>query len=113
MKCSESDTASNMGRFRWTITPKSRLIPVVELTVSEDITENLRIEDGVLFYSELISYSPLTSVLMTTAHPALNGATVTCQSIVSMDMLQITVFETGNSCIHLLKLVCQYQSHLA
>ena len=96
VRCSESDT-STMHSMRWTITPKSRLIPVVELTVSKDTTENQRIEYGVLFYSELTSYSPLTSVLTTTAHPALNGATVTCQSIVSMDMLKITVVEeTGN-----------------
>ena len=97
VKCSESDTAANiMKSLRWTIVPNSRQIAPVELTVSQVMNTSQRMDDGLpLFYSKLTSYSPLTSVLTTTAHPILNGATVTCQSTVSMDMLQIIVIETG------------------
>ena len=48
------------------------------------------------FLSKLTSYSPLISTFMTTVHPILDGATVTCQSTLSMDILTIRVPETGN-----------------
>ena len=95
VKCSESVIADNLRSLRWTIVPKNRQSTALELTVSDFMNINQQTRAGVLFYSELTSYSPLTSVLTTTAHPVLNGATVICQSTVSIDMLQITIIETA------------------
>ena len=75
IKCNESD--NKRIALRWTITLRNRGIPLIELSLSDAFNNSQRHEAGLLFHSELISYSPLVSILMTTAHPVLNGATVT------------------------------------
>ena len=70
------DTAYNKRiALRWTITLRNRGIPLIELPLSDALNNSQRHKAGLLFHSELISYSPLVSILMTTAHPVLNGAT--------------------------------------
>ena len=93
--CSESDIIIQKS-LRWTITPENREIPVLEIPLSDIMNATRRLEYGLQFYSELTSYSPLTATLTITAHPLLNGATVTCQSSASMDTITIRVLETGS-----------------
>ena len=102
VKCSESEFATNVKVLRWTITLENKDIPVVEVPLSEVMNVTQRLEYGLQFYSELTSYSPLTAILTTTAHPVLNGATVMCETLASMGTLTIRVLESG---INLLNLV--------
>ena len=53
---------------------------MIELPLSDLKNSTNRQEGGLQFYVELTSYSPLSAVLTTTAHSALNGATVICYS---------------------------------
>ena len=82
--------------LRWTITPENREISVLEIPLSDIVNVTQRSEDGLQFYSELTSYSPLTATLTITAHPLLNGATVMCETLASMGTLTIRVLETGS-----------------
>ena len=93
--CSESDIIIQKS-LRWIITPENREITVLEIALSDIMNATQRSEDGLHFYSELTSYSPLTAILTTTAHPLLNGATVMCETLASMGTLTIRVLETGS-----------------
>lgn len=75
---------------------------MIELSLSDALNNSQRHEAGLLFHSELISYSPLVSILMTTAHPVLNGATVTCitSGMYRQETITIVVTETGNPNYH-------------
>ena len=105
VKCNESDTAA-MINLRWILTLKNRQTPPVEMTLpssglntSNETAAQLFVAEQqveLTFLSKLTSYSPLISTFMTTVHPILEGATVTCQSTLSMDILTIRVPETGN-----------------
>ena len=95
VKCSESDIVTQKS-LRWTITPKNREIPVLEIPLSDIMNATQRSEYGLQFYSELTSYSPLTATLTITAHSLLNGATVMCETVASMGTLTIRVLETGS-----------------
>ena len=70
-----------------------------------------RQEAGLQFYSELISYSPLTAILTTTAHPALDGAKVICETLASMGTLTIRIVETGTKCLVGLYSLHMYLNH--
>ena len=96
VKCSESETAISMTDLRWTVTPQNRQFHTVDLHLSNNTNVNEQRVAGVKFCSELSSFSPLSSTFMTTAHPLLNGATVTCTTAASADTLTIRVLETGN-----------------
>ena len=99
--CNESDTAA-MISLRWTLTFQNRRIHAIETnlpnigTPNNESASQLFIDEQELkFLSKLTSYSPLIGTFMTTAHPVLNGATVTCQSTISIETLTIRVLETG------------------
>ena len=96
VKCSESETAISMTDLRWIVTPQNRQFQRVDLHLSNNTNVNEQQVAGVKFCSELSSFSPLSSIFMTTAHPLLNGATVTCTNATSADTLTIRVLETGN-----------------
>ena len=105
VKCNESDTTA-MISLRWILTLKNRQTPPVEMTLppydpdtSNETAAQLFVAEQqveLTFLSKLTSYSPLIAMFMTTVHPILEGATVTCQSTLSMDILTIRVPETGN-----------------
>ena len=80
MSCYEPETTANMRiSLRWQITLMDRSIPVIEVALNnQDGNTSYRQEAGLEFYAEWTSYSPLSAILTTTAHSALNGATVTC-----------------------------------
>ena len=70
----------------------------IELPLS-DLKNNTNLQEGgLLFYAALTSYSPLRAILTTTAHSALDGATVTCLSPgpYSSGSLIIRVTQIGN-----------------
>ena len=79
IKCHESETTANTRiSLRWLITPLNKSIPTIELPLSDRMNNTNRFEGGLELYTELTSYSPLSAVLTTTAHSALDGATVRC-----------------------------------
>jgi hypothetical protein len=81
ISCYESETTANMRiSLRWEVTPINMSISAIELPLSDLVNNTNRQEHGLQFYAELTSYSPLRAVLITTAHSALDGATVTCTS---------------------------------
>ena len=98
IQCSESDTTAEID-LRWKITPENRAFQRVDMHLSNFAITNRHLVAGVHLYSELISQSPLVAILMTTAHPILNGATVMCITTTSMDTLTIEVLEGGNQFI--------------
>ena len=85
--------------LQWTITPKNREIPLLEIALSDIMNASQRSEYGLQFYSELTSCSPLIAIITTTARPVLDGATVMCQSTASMGTLTIRILETGNNLV--------------
>lgn len=98
VKCTESDTTATL-ELRWTIILENQTYQTVDLHLSNN-TVTSRNEDqkyvaGVYIYSELISNSPLTATLMTSAHPVLDGAVVQCRTTASMGSSTIRVLETG------------------
>ena len=105
ISCYESETTTNIRiSLRWEIDipiqTNSGRFSRVELHLSlSNLTNNTsRQEDGLEFHAELTSYSPLSAILTTTAHSALDGATVTCLSSRSAisDPLIIRVTQIGN-----------------
>ena len=99
INCYESETtADSRIALRWEITLINTLFPMIELPVSHSLINTNQQEGGLEFYAELISYSPLRATLTTTAHSALDGATVTCTSAgsTSNNPLIIRVTQTGN-----------------
>ena len=109
VKCNESDTTATIN-LRWILTLKNRQTPPVEMTlppydpdtsVNESAAQLFIADQQVelTFLSKLTSYSPLIATFMTIVHPILDGATVTCQSTLSMDILTIRVPETGNKAV--------------
>ena len=98
VKCYEPETTANMRiALRWEITLRNKTLPTLELPLSSFVNQSQRQEFGLQFYAELTSYSPLTAIFNTTAHPILDGATVTCRSATSMDTIIIRVTQIGNS----------------
>ena len=110
LKCYEPGTtytANESFSLRWKVNLRDNALHMVELPLSNLIGENQMQVAGVQFYSKVISYSPLTSILMTTAHPLLNLATVMCITTASetkdtliIMVLEIMVLETGNQLIY-------------
>jgi hypothetical protein len=97
INCYESDTTANTRiAFLWEITLISKSVPTIELPVSDVLNNTNRREGGLEFYAELTSYSPLRTVLTTTAHSALDGATVTCTSAVSSSSSTLMIRVLGN-----------------
>jgi hypothetical protein len=79
INCYESDTTVDTRvSLRWEITPINTSISMIELSLSDLMNNTNRRENGLEFYAELTSYSPLRAILTTTAHSALDGARVTC-----------------------------------
>jgi hypothetical protein len=76
INCYESETTRIS--LRWEITPINTSISMIELSLSDLMNNTNRRENGLEFYAELTSYSPLRAILTTTAHSALDGARVTC-----------------------------------
>ena len=80
------------------------MIPEIELPLSSTMNATSRWVDELQFHAELTSYSPLSAVLITTAHPALNGATVICKSITAMSNdLEIRITQIGIQIKHVLQ----------
>ena len=97
INCYESDSNTYISGLQWEIAPASRYYSILDVILSITQNESQRQEYGLQFHFEFISYSPLIARLITTAHPVLNGATVSCAaSPTSMDTLTISVLETGN-----------------
>ena len=98
IKCNESDNIRIA--LRWTISLSNRTVPSIDLSLSNIMNNTERREAGLLFYSELISYTPLVSILKTTAHPVLNGAIVMCMTTDSISpkekTLTVKVTQAGN-----------------
>ena len=96
INCYESETTRIA--LRWEITLLNNSVPRIELPVYDFGNNTNRGEGGLLFYAELTSYSPLSAILTTTAHSALDGATVRCTSSrsTSNDLLIIRVAQIGN-----------------
>ncbi len=84
--------------LRWELILINKSISMIELSLQEYMNNTNRREGGLEFYAELISYSPLRAILTTTAHSALDGATVRClpaESAMS-EPLNIRVTQIGN-----------------
>ena len=96
VKCDESETTTRMS-LRWTVTPIHTMIPEIELPLSDLMNATNRHDAGLQLHAELTSYSPPSAILIITAHPALDGATVTCTIGRSSDSLIIRVIQIGNS----------------
>ena len=99
VSCYETETTANTRiSLRWQITLMNRSIPVIELTLIDSVNNNNRQEGRLEFHAELTSYSPLSAILTTTAHSALDGATVRCAAggSISSDPLIIRVTQIGN-----------------
>ena len=96
IKCNESDNIRII--LRWTISLRNRTAPSIDLSLSNIMNKTERREAGLLFYSDLISYTPLVSILKTTAHPDLNGATVACMTNTPSkeETLTVKVTQAGN-----------------
>lgn len=92
--CNEPDTTAIEMGLQWKIIPGNTSFHKIDiiLHMSMNTTEG-QIIDGLQFYFEITSYSPLIAKVRTTAHPILNGATVTCGR---SDTSLISVFEIGN-----------------
>ena len=99
ISCYESETTADTRiSLRSEITPINDSLSTIELSLS-DIRNNTNQRDsGLQFYAELTSYSPLSATLTTTAHSALDGATVRFSSSrsTSSNPLIIRVTQTGN-----------------
>ena len=81
INCYESETTVNTRiSLRWEITPgpMNRSTSKIEVSLNNDTNNGNRREGGLEFYAEWTSYFPLSAILTTTAHSALDGATVTC-----------------------------------
>ena len=103
VRCYEPYTANTRISLRWNIIPINKMISGLELPLSSAINSTSRWEGELQFYVEITSYSPLSAVLITTAHPALNGATVTCRSITAMSNdLEIRITQIGNQIKHVI-----------
>ena len=93
--CHEEETTANMRiSLRWTIIPNQ--LHEIELPLSDLMNTTSRHDAGLQFYAELTSYNPLSAILIITAHPALDEATVTCAIPRSSDSIIIRVTQIGN-----------------
>ena len=113
VRCYEPDaTASTRISLRWEIIPIKLMIPEIELPLSSTMNSTNRQEGELQFYAEFTSYSPLSAVLITTAHPALDGATVTCRSESDSSnpiiKLEIRITQIGNQIKHVILKINQY-----
>ena len=106
VRCYEPETtAYTRISLRWTIIPMHNniMISEIELPLSSTLNVTNRWEGELQFHAEITSYSPLSAVLITTAHPALDGATVTCKSITAMSNdLEIRIAQIGNQIKHVI-----------
>ena len=106
VRCYEPETtAYTRISLRWTIIPMHNniMISEIELPLSSTLNVTNRWEGELQFHAEITSYSPLSAVLITTAHPALDGATVTCKSITAMSNdLEIRIALIGNQIKHVI-----------
>ena len=96
ISCHESDTTAIMYGLQWEVIPANLTLFRFDIILSISLNKTQRQEYGQIFYSEITSYSPLVAIFTTTAHPVLHGATVSCASPTSMDILTISVLEAGN-----------------
>ena len=99
INCYESDTTAVMIiSLRWEITPINNLFAMIELALSDMENDTERQDLGLKFHAEWISHTPLRAMLTTTAHSALDRATVTCASSGSTisNPLTIRVTQTGS-----------------
>ena len=99
INCYESETTANTRiSLRWQITPINISLPMIELPLTDRMNNTNRREGRLEFHAEWTSYSPLRATLTTTAHSALDGATVTCAAggSASSDPLIIRVTQIGN-----------------
>ena len=78
--CESENTTDTRVSLRWQITLMDNSVPTIELPLNDHGNNTNRQEGGLEFYAELTSYSPLRAILTTTAHSALDGATVRCYS---------------------------------
>ena len=95
ISCYESETTADTRiALRWEVTLMNKSVPMVEFPLS-DLRNNTngQVLSGLLFHAKLTSYSPLSATLTTTAHSALDGATVRCAAggCISSDPLIIRV----------------------
>ena len=93
------NTANTKISLRWEIATMNNSLSVLELPLSDLNNSTDRREGGLEVYAELTSYSPLRAVLTTTAHSALDGATVRCTAAgsSSSNPLIIRVTQIGNN----------------
>ena len=79
INCDVSETTANTRiSLKWEITPVNTSFGKIELPLTDHMNNTNRQEGGWEFHAEFTSYSPLSAILTTTAHLALDGATVTC-----------------------------------
>ena len=99
INCNESETTADMRiSLRWEITLMNNSASTIELHLSDLRNHTGQLEAGLQFHTKLTSYSPLSAILAFTAHSALDGATVTCDSPgpITSDPLIIRVTQIGN-----------------
>ena len=99
INCYESETTANTRiSLRWEVALMNNSVSTIELHLSDLRNQTDRLEAGLQFHAELISYSPLSAILTSTAHSALDGAMVTCTSSrsTSSNPLIIRVTQIGN-----------------
>ena len=104
VRCYEPETMYTNTRIslRWEITPINLTLSKIELPLSGTMNNTNRWEGELQFYAEFTSYSPLSAELITTAHPALNGARVLCASPISRNTTTIRVYQIpGNLNLHI------------
>ena len=104
VRCYEPETTANTRiSLRWNIIPINKMTPELELPLSSTMNSTSRWEGELQFHAEFTSYSPLSAVLITTAHPALDGATVICRSRTAMSNdLEIRITQIGNQIKHVI-----------
>ena len=106
VRCYEPETTANTRiSLRWEIIPTINvIISKIELPLSATMNNTNRWEGELQFYAELTSFSPLSAVLSTTAHPTLDGATVICKSTTAISNdLEIRITQIGTQIEHVLQ----------
>ena len=105
VRCYEPETTANtIISLRWEIIPTiNAIISEIELPLSATMNSTSRWDGELELHAELTSYSPLSAVLSTTAHLALDGATVICRSMTAIrNNLEIRITQIGNQIKHVI-----------
>ena len=106
VRCYEPDTtytANTRISLRWNIIPINKMISKVELPLSSTMNSTSGWVGELQLDAKLTSCSPLSAVLITAAHPALDGAIVICRSTTAMSSdLEIRITQIGIQIKHVI-----------